>query len=83
MLIALYDDLVHSHNHVQTKWKCGSHFLSTLLPTLCEWCVQDSACQSHRCPTQITNTRVTSKFTRYKEWSERQRKKIKILLRIN
>ena len=75
MLITSYDNLVLSYNNNKIKWKCGSHFLFTLLPTLCEWYVQDSVFRSDAYPTHITSTHVISKFTRYKEWADRQRKK--------
>ena len=76
MLITSYKNLVESYNNSEIKWKCGNHFLLTLLPTLCEWCVQDSVFRSGTHPTNVTTTHVIRKFSRHKEWAECQRKKI-------
>ena len=70
MIIDKYQDHVNSHKNSNVKWKCGSHFLFTILPTTCEWCVQDSVFRSIACPKHITTTYVTSKFSCYKEWAE-------------
>ena len=58
------------------KWECGKHFLFVLLPTLCEWHIQDSVFRSHAYPTHITTIYVTIKFLQYKEWVNRQRNTI-------
>ena len=75
-LIDEHQDCVNSYDDGNAKWKCGRHFLFNVLPTMCEWHVQDSVFRSMACPKHITTTYVTSKFSRYKEWTERQRVKI-------
>ena len=75
-IIDTHQKLVNSCNDSNVKWKCGSHFLFTVLPTMCEWFVQDSTFRSCMHPKHITTTCVTRKFLRYKEWTELQRKKI-------
>ena len=76
MLIDKHQNYVNSYINSKVKWECGDHFLFKLLPTMCEWCLQDSVFQSLSCPKHITTTYVISKFSRCKEWAERQRNKI-------
>ena len=76
MLIDKYEDYASSCSNSNVKWKCGHHFLFTVLPTICEWYVQDSVFRSIAYPKHIATTCVTSKFSRCKVWAERQRLKI-------
>ena len=80
MLIASYENLVESYNHSKIKWKCGNHFLFSLLSTLCEWCVQGIVFRSGACTRHVTTTDVISKFPQFKEWAGGQREKIASLV---